>query len=255
MARARAVADDPTVTGARTVIERMRGLRSGWPPGDGVAVFNEAYLAVMETRGRRFTDGAIRGEAPGPAGGQGAPAGGESGSALDVRLAERYLTAVGTAVSGGLPPECWRPLFQFRRHPDVRPLQFALAGIHALVGHDLALAVVDACHARGCAPADLEEEFERVVDLLVLLEERIREDLTPGPELLEVADPLTHLAGAWNLDRAREASWSSARILWRLRGVPALAGEFGARTAADAGLVGRILLTPCRRGGTAAPRC
>lgn len=102
--------------------------------------------------------------------------------------------------------------------------------------------MVDNCHALGCAPPDLDGEFERVGDLLVSLEERIHEDLMPGPELLGIADPLTHLVSSWNLERAREA----ARVLWRLRGFPSPAEEFRHRTDVGAGLVGRFLLTPCR---------
>lgn len=87
---------------------------------------------------------------------------------------------------------------------------------------------MDTCRTLGCAPPDLEEEFEQVGDLLVMLEERIREDLMPGPDLLELADPLTHLLGSWSLERAREAAWSAALVLWRLRDVPLLAEEFHA---------------------------
>ncbi|WP_307129045.1 DUF5995 family protein [Streptomyces sp. B1I3] len=210
----------------------MRDFRSGWPPGDGVAVFNQLYLTVTETIGARIGDGAFGDRA--------------AVSALDVRFAERYLTAVDTAAAGGRPPDCWRPLFEHRRHPGVRPLQFALAGINAHIGHDLALAVVDTCHALDCVPGDLEEEFERVGDLLAVLEERIRDDLMPGPDLLGIADPLTHLAGVWSLERARDAAWTAAGVLWRLRGLPLLAEEVRAWTDAGVGLVGRFLLTPCR---------
>ncbi|NEE29001.1 hypothetical protein G3M53_26530, partial [Streptomyces sp. SID7982] len=35
-------------TGDSPVIERMRQLRSRWPSGEGVAVFNAAYLEVVE---------------------------------------------------------------------------------------------------------------------------------------------------------------------------------------------------------------
>lgn len=216
--------------GVGPVIERMRALSAGWPPRDGVAVFNQVYLTVTETIGDRIDDGVFTDP--------------RAASTLDVRFARLYLAAVDTAEAGGQPPACWRPLFQYRRHPGVRPLQFALAGINAHVGHDLALAVVDTCRTLGCSPPDLEEEFDRVGELLVLLEERIREDLMPGPDLLQVADPLTHLAGSWSLERAREAAWSAALVLWRLRGVPALAEEFSRRMDAAAGLVGRCLLTP-----------
>src|SRR5690606_35190984 len=122
---------------------------------------------------------------------------------LDVRFAQRYLAALDAVLDDRRPPACWRPLFQFRRHPGVRPMQFALAGINAHIGHDLALAVVDTCRTLGCEPARLEDDFDRVGDLLVSLEERIREELMPGPDLLEIADPLTHLLGAWSLERAR----------------------------------------------------
>ncbi|MEU5413985.1 DUF5995 family protein [Streptomyces clavifer] len=220
------------VTGVGAVIERMRTFRSAWPTGDGVAVFNQVYLTVTEAVGGRIPDGALPDR--------------ETASALDVRFAEHYLAAVDTHASGGRAPDCWRPLFQFRHHPGVRPVQFALAGINAHVGHDLALAVVDTCRTLGCAPADLEEEFDRVGDLLAMLEERIRDDLMPGPDLLEITDPLTHLASTWSLERAREASWSAARLLWRLRGVPPLAEEYRTRMDAGIGLVGRFLLTPCR---------
>ncbi|MFE2293217.1 DUF5995 family protein [Streptomyces sp. NPDC059452] len=215
--------------GAPTAIERMRAFRSRWPSTDGVAVFNQVYLTAVES-------------APlGP--GRDGPGAAET---LGARLTERYLSAVDTAATGGRPPECWRPLLQYRRHPGVRPVQFALSGLQAHIGHDLVLAVVDTCRTLGCAPPELEGEFERVGDLLVLLEERIHDDLMPGPDLLEITDPLTHLVSSWSLERAREAAWTAVLVLWRLRGFPALAEEFGQRTDAGAGLVGRFLLTPCR---------
>ncbi|WP_371604179.1 DUF5995 family protein [Streptomyces sp. NBC_01220] len=221
------VVDGPAAEGARTgtgtAIGRMRSFRPSAGRGeDGIAVFHRVSLAVLATQA-----GAVSG-------------------VLAEHLAARYLAAVDPAAAGHRMPDCWRPLFQYRRHPGVRPVQFALAGLNAQAGHDLALAVVDTCRTLRCAPADLAEEFDRVGGLLLMLEERIGEDLMPGPERLEVTDPLTHLVGSWNLERACEASWSAARVLWRLRDVPLLAAEFGQRLDAGAGLVGRCLLTPCR---------
>ncbi|KUN66052.1 hypothetical protein AQJ46_26655 [Streptomyces canus] len=212
------------------VVSRMRALEEDLPDRDGVAVFNRVYLAVTEAVDRcvdsgRFPDA-------------------RAAITLDVRFAERYLAAVDAAARERRPPACWRPLFQFRRHPGVRPLQFALAGINAHIGHDLALAVVDTCRSLDCEPADVEDEFDRVGDLLVSLEERIREDLMPGPDLLQIADPLTHLLGAWSLERAREATWTAARALWALRGLPDVAEEFTERLDTAVGFAGRMLLTP-----------
>lgn len=216
-----------TAVGAPAAGGRMRAFRPRRPPHDGVAVFDDVYLAVSGTFGRRSTYGSDPG-------------------ALDSLLAERYLAVADSAAAGLRLPACWRPLFQYRRHPGVLPAQFALAGLNAHVGHDLALAVVDTCHARGCAPSGLEEEFDQVGDLLLMLEERVLEDLEAGPEPPAVTDPLTHLMESWSLERAREAAWSAARVLWELREFPVLAAEFRERMDAGAGLVGRCLLTPCR---------
>ncbi|CAL9287327.1 MULTISPECIES: DUF5995 family protein [Streptomyces] len=213
-----------------TVLARMRVLDATLPARDGVAVFNRVYLTVTEAVDRHIDGGRF-------------PDAG-SAIALDVRFAQRYLSAVDALEDGRRPPACWRPLFQFRRHPGVRPLQFALAGINAHIGHDLALAVVDTCRTLGCEPVDLEDEFDRVGDLLVTLEERVREELMPGPDLLQIADPLTHLLGSWSLDRARDATWAAARALWALRRLPDVAGEFTDRLDAAVGFAGRMLLTP-----------
>ncbi|MEU5593879.1 DUF5995 family protein [Streptomyces sp. NPDC020298] len=212
------------------VVSRMRALDGTLPARDGIAVFNRVYLAVTEEVERRLHAGAFSDV--------------RAATALDVRFAERYLAAVDAVADDRRPPACWRPLFQLRRHPGVRPMQFALAGINAHIGHDLALAVVDTCRALGCEPADLEDEFDRVGDLLVALEERIREDLMPGPDLLQIADPLTHLLGSWSLERAREATWSAARALWALRRFEDLAEEFTDRLDSAVGFAGRMLLTP-----------
>ncbi|MEW2164997.1 DUF5995 family protein [Streptomyces sp. NPDC007084] len=208
------------------VVARMRVLDATLPERDGIAVFNRVYLTVTEEFDRLLDSGFFPDH--------------RAATTLNVRFAKRYLTVA----EEGRAPACWRPLLQFRRHPGVRPLQFALAGINAHIGHDLALAVVDTCRTLGCEPADLEDEFDRVGDLLGTLEERIREDLMPGPDLLQLADPLTHLLGSWSLERAREATWSAARALWALRGLPDLAEEFAERLDALVGLAGRMLLTP-----------
>ncbi|WP_060892040.1 DUF5995 family protein [Streptomyces europaeiscabiei] len=215
-----------SVDSVDTVVSRMHALDAVLPERDGIAVFNRVYLTVTEAIDRRLDSGHFPDA--------------EAAITLDVLFAERYLKVA----EGGCAPACWRPLLQFRHHPGVRPMQFALCGINAHIGHDLALAVVDTCRTLGCEPADLEDEFEYVGDVLVSLEEHIREELMPGPDLLQIADPLTHLLGAWSLERAREATWSTARALWALRGLPDLAEESALRLDAAVGLTGRMLLTP-----------
>ncbi|MFD9434451.1 DUF5995 family protein [Streptomyces sp. NPDC060002] len=221
---------DTDRTSVDEVLARMRALDAALPPGDGVAVFNRVYLAVTQEVDRRIDTGRFPDA--------------RAAITLDVRFAKRYLDAVDPGPADRRPPACWRPLLQFRRHPGVRPLQFALSGINAHIGHDLALAVVDACRSLGCEPAELEDEFDRVGELLGSLEERIREELMPGPDLLQIADPLTHLLGSWSLERARDATWTTARALWALRRLPDVAGEFTERLDTAVGFAGRMMLTP-----------
>lgn len=224
-------AASPADVGA--VLTRMRGLHSALPHRDGVAVFNRVYLSVTEEVGRRLADGGF--EDPYAAG------------ELAARFAGRYLSAVADDAAGRRPPACWRPLLRMRGHRGVRPVQFALAGINAHVGHDLALAVVDTCRATDREPPCLKGDFDRVGAVLTAIERRVREELMPGPDLLEAADPLTHLAGAWSLERARDGAWAAARLLWALRGTDDAYEECAERLDAGVGLIGRFLLTPLDR--------
>lgn len=215
------------------VVQRMRAVGADLPARDGVAVFNRVYLLVTEELHARMSGGLFETA--------------ETSRELAVRFATRYLDAVEGTAGGARPPACWRPLLTARGHPEVRPLQFALAGINAHVGHDLPLALLDTCTARGEEPALLEADFERVGELLRAVEERIREELMPGPDVLDVADPLTHLVGSWSLERARDGAWGAFRALWGLRSFPELTEEFSDRLDAGVGLVGRCLLTPLGR--------
>lgn len=209
---------------------RMRLLAAALPERDGVAVFTRVYLAVTGELARRVDAGWFRHP--------------HRTAALGAAFAARYLSAVEADAEGRVPPACWRPLFAARHLRTVRPLQFALAGVNAHVGHDLALAVVDTCVLLGVEPEGVRSDFDRVGEVLADVEERVREQLMPGPDPLERADPLTHLAGVWTLDAARSAAWSAAGLLWRLREHPGLRAEFAAGLDSGVGWVNRCLLTP-----------
>lgn len=210
--------------------ERMRLLAAALPERDGVAVFNRVYLAVTTELARRVDAGWFRHP--------------HRTAALGAAFAGRYLSAVEAEAEGRVPPACWRELFAARGRPGVRPIQFALAGINAHVGHDLALAVVDTCVLLGVGPDGVARDFGRVGDVLDAVEERVREQLMPGPDPLDRADPVTHLAGVWTLGAARAAAWSAAGLLWRLRDLPGLQAECAAGLDAGVALVNRCLLTP-----------
>lgn len=214
----------------RGVLGRMRALAAALPPGDGVAVFNGVYLAVTEEIERRLAAGEF--------------ADPETAAALAAAFAGRYLAAVGDGGGGRRPPDCWRALLRRRADRRLHALQFALAGINAHVGHDLPLAVVGTARACGAELPRLRPDFDRVGEVLAVIETRVREQLMPGPDALEAAEPLTHLAGAWSLARARDGAWAAARLLWLLRRHGDAYRESVEALDATVALTGRLLLVP-----------
>ncbi|XHM90383.1 DUF5995 family protein [Peterkaempfera sp. SMS 1(5)a] len=221
------------------VLERLRALELRLPPRDGVAVFTTAYLAVTEE---------ISGRLAGPCFGD--P---EAVAELDTVFAGRYLAAVDADLAGRRVPACWRPLFARRRDPGVHPLQFALAGMAAHIEHDLPLAVVETCRRRGLAPQALASDYDRVDGVLADAEATVREQLLPGPDLLDAADPLVHLAATWSVARARAAAWASVLALWAVHPLHPAYQALAATLDESAGAVAGLLLAPLRGGGTGGP--
>ncbi|MGW6916498.1 DUF5995 family protein [Kitasatospora sp. NPDC054939] len=220
--------DVPTVD---QVVDRLRGIGAALPAADGVAVFNRMYLTVTELVRERLEQGHFTDP--------------EAMAVLDAVFAGRYLLAVDAHAADRRPPACWRALFELRAHPGVQPLQFALAGMNAHIEHDLPLAVLDTCRLLGREPDDLAGDYGRINGLLARVEAEVREQLMPGPDLLEAGGSLTHLVSAWSIDAARDAAWASVLALWGLRRVPFAASALAAALDGSVGLVGRALLTPC----------
>ncbi|MFF7455593.1 DUF5995 family protein [Kitasatospora sp. NPDC008115] len=222
--------------GIDAVVRRLRAIAAALPPADGVAVFNRMYLTVTETVRARL--GAFEDPA--------------AMAVLDTVFAGRYLLAVDAVAARRRPPACWRPLFELRAHPDVHPVQFALAGMGAHIQHDLPLAVVDTCRRLGREPEQLAGDYHRINDLLAAVEAAVREQLMPGPDVLERFEPLTHRLGSWSVDTARDAAWASVRVLWELRGRPSAAAAYGTALDGAVGVLGRALLLPLGLGPAAA---
>lgn len=220
---------------ARRICDRLHATGSRLPPHDGLTGFHRAYLADWQHR-------AASRPALVPAPRTGSPAA-DAADRLRSGLADRYLAVLRPA-PGQSPPSCWRPLLQLRGHPQVQPLQFALAAANAHIGHDLPLALLELCAARHTEPEALEAAFDQVADELTALVDVLWERLCPDPEPWDVTEPLTHLAGAWDALRARDAAWAAASALWALRrSVPARERHERA-LAAGTGMTSRLLLTP-----------
>lgn len=211
------------------VAARIGDAITGLPPSDGVGVFGAVYLQVTDAMVQHLTVDGYFTSPPDVA-------------RLDALFANRFLSAI-TATA---PPACWRPLLELRRHPGIRPIQFALAGINSHVEHDLPLSVVDSCRSLDVPPQTLEADFHRVNDLLAGVEDHVRETLLNLPPELDIADPLLHLLGSWSIDAARDAAWASARMLWELRDRPDTYAAAGRALDRSTGMTSRCLLTPLR---------
>lgn len=156
--------------------------------------------------------------------------------ALDVTFAGLYLAAVDT---GAEAARAWRPLFARRADTRVEPIQFAIAGMNAHINHDLAVAVVATCRALGTAPGDgsFHADYLRVNELLAQVEREVRESFLAG------AAAIDHV-GSWSIERARDAAWANAEVLWHLRDAAFVRDRFADALAGSVGLATATLLTP-----------
>ncbi|HEU0132082.1 MAG TPA: DUF5995 family protein, partial [Mycobacteriales bacterium] len=189
------------------VVARMAAIEAALPPGDGVACFDRMYLQVTELVRDRI--------------GAGYFADPDAMTALDVTFAELFLAAVDAADAGQRVPRAWAPLFARRAAPRVLAVQFAIAGMNAHINHDLPIAVVTTCEQRGLVPAAIHDDYLRVNALLGSIEQQVRQSFED--EVVRTVDrdlsPVLDLLGNWSIDKAREAAWVNADVLWRLRDV------------------------------------
>ncbi len=217
------------------VVERMRAIDAALDPADGVAVFNRVYLTVTERIAELL-------DRPGSQPVFGDPV---VMADLDVRFAGLWLSAYDQAAAGRVPPTPWRPLFEARRGARWR-LQYALAGMNAHIEHDLPVAVVATCTARGLEPDEVHADFEAVNDVLAAVEAPIRREFLT--DVGRAADahvgPVVHVLSSWSIDKARDLSWVTARTLWCLRDTTTLRGRFVEALGDTVGLTSRALLVP-----------
>src|SRR5215217_2458020 len=56
--------------------------------------------------------------------------------------------------------------------------------------------------------------------------------------------PIDDIVAVWDVEKARDAAWVRARVIWSLRGVPPLRDADQAMNDRATGFAGRALLTP-----------
>ena len=215
------------------IVARLEEIDASLPPADGVACFNRMYLTVTRSVRDRVADGLF--------------ANPDLMATLDVTFAGLYLAAVDAV---GAVPAAWAPLFARRSDERVETIQFAVAGMNAHINHDLAVAVYTVCRDAGIAPDDgsLHADYLAVNELLAGVEEAVRQSYLSGLALeadREVA-PVLDLVGSWSIDRARDAAWVNAGVLWHLRDVAFARDAFLDTLARSVGMATATLLTPVR---------
>jgi hypothetical protein len=222
------------------VLERLEAIDGSLPVSDGVKWFNKLYLEVTQQVAASSSE--QHQAAPGFL------------EALDVVFANRYFAAFDAAGNAATLPaqfpfHAWKPLFEARFATGVAPVQFALAGMNAHINHDLAIAVCDTCATRRTEPRDDSPEhrdYESVNGLIAEAEKQMKAWMMTGllKELDEVFNPVDDVVAVWDVERARDAAWIRAEVLWQLRALPPLRNDYEEMNDRAVGFAGRALLTP-----------
>lgn len=230
------------MTTVADVLERLGAVDRALPNDDGVKWFNKLYLEVTQQVASSVSGQHQAEAAPGFL------------EELDIFFAKRYFDAFDAAGNGAeLPPEyplhAWEPLFEARFVNDIAPVQFALAGMNAHINHDLAIALCDTFAARGAAPRDdgpEHKDYESVNGLIAKVEKDMKVWMMTG--LLKDLDlsfgSVDDTVAVWNVQRARDAAWIRAEVIWSLRALPGLRDNYVAMNDRAVGFAGRALLTP-----------
>lgn len=227
------------------VLARLEAIDAALPPGDGVKWFNKLYLEVT-----RQVETAV------PAEHQAAPG---FLAALDVVFAARYFAAFDAAgdsakLPADYPYHAWKPLFEARFATGVAPVQFALAGMNAHINHDLSIVICEACAARGTEPSDDGPEhtdYQSVNGLIAKVEKKMKAWMMTGllKELDLAFNPVDDIVAVWDIEKARDAAWVGAEVIWSLRKLPPLRKDYEAMDDRAVGFAGRALLTPVGLAG------
>lgn len=229
----RAVPDRSATTVAEVVI-RLEGIDARLAPSDGVAAFNRMYLTVTRLVRDRVSNGFFADPA--------------RMERLDVLFANLYLAAVAAAEDATPVPKPWRPLFERRGDSRVEAIQFAIAGMNAHINHDLAVACAALCQERGSAPGDgtFHGDFVKVNQVLAEVDQDVREMYVSGAaaELDHRLAPVLDLVGIWSIERARDAAWANAEVLWQLRHFGPVRDQFVTALGGTVGLATATLVTP-----------
>jgi hypothetical protein len=217
------------------VIRTMRAIDGACVNGDGLKWFNGLYLQVTQAVEHRITGGGFS-----------VPA---WLAELDIQFARLYFSALSADLQGAECSGCWRAMFDVRNNTRLARIQLALAGVNAHINHDLPEALVATCLATGTAPDRGTPQYADYTNLNATLDSLIEEaKRTLNVRLL--GDPLPAVSrledtiAAWGVKTAREKSWTTAEVLWHIKGSPELATGFMDSIDGLTTVVNKTLLVP-----------
>ena len=218
------------------VLTRLREIDATLPAEDGVAVFNRMYLAVTER-----IAGIIADPPPDRTWFRDV----DTMAELDVGFANHWLAAYDEDAAGRTVAAAGRPLFELRGAGRL-PVQYAVAGMNTHIEHDLPIAVVDTCRARGLELDHLHADYETVNRILAEVESSIRRSFLDagGRSVDDRVGPVVHVISTWNIDKARDVAWVTAQTIWALRRTGFLRDGFLDCLGRTVGMTSRALLVP-----------
>ena len=218
------------------VVATLMAIQSALPLTDGLRWFNSVYSTVTVAFASELDSPSWRDPA--------------WIRLLDVKFAALYFEALAKGLEQpALAPKCWQPLLASRDRTDVTKIQLALAGMNAHINHDLSIAVFEACRARNIQPTDgsgQHADYLHINAILKTVTDEARSELLAGVPGIDIPDlhAASDIAAIWSVERARDAAWEHAQMMWELRNLPLLRERFRANLDRLTGLAGRGLLAP-----------
>lgn len=187
------------------VVARMDRIARVLPADDGITQFNHLYETTTQNMIRGINEGDF-----------------EDGAFMTdftVHFASFYFEAVSEYFSpSGHTPQAWLALFENRgRSRELKPVQFALAGMHAHINRDLPVVLSELFRDDSSFPAAnsaSHRDYLKVNQVLSDTFDQLRDELLDGPMWFRLLGDATALPWVRVL---RDKAWLDGDLYWKLR--------------------------------------
>jgi len=192
----------------------LADVRKAGRTSDGVVCFNHLYRVITADISKKITQGVFFRD-------------NDFLTQFDVIFADRYLDAIrrySDPEKYGLPPACWRILFENRKDQEISPMQFAICGVTCHVWLDLPIAVVQVCKEMGKSLDEhTHSDFQKVNDIFHEKIPKLRRHFEDQYEREFDRSFIKRLANHvcdFILVQSRDLAWQHATELWDVRETP-----------------------------------